>query len=68
MGGTLAEKILGSHTEKGHAEVGEIVDASVDFLMMHEVLGARIIPILEEMGVDKIWDSDRVLVVNDHWA
>jgi 3-isopropylmalate/(R)-2-methylmalate dehydratase large subunit len=68
LGGTLAEKILGSHTEKGHAEVGEIVDASVDFLMMHEVLGARIIPILEEMGVDKIWDSDRVLVVNDHWA
>ncbi|MHA2163049.1 MAG: 3-isopropylmalate dehydratase large subunit [Candidatus Thorarchaeota archaeon] len=68
LGGTLAEKILASHTEKGHVEVGEIVDASVDFLMVHEVLGARIIPILEEMGVDKIWDPDRVLVVNDHWA
>ncbi len=68
MGKTLAEKILGSHTKKGDATAGEIVEATVDFLMVHEVLGSRIIPILEEMGVDKVWDSEKILVVNDHWA
>lgn len=68
MGTTLAEKILGSHTEKGEATAGEIVEASVDLLMVHEVLGSRILPILEEMGFDKVWNADRVLVVNDHWA
>ncbi|MHA2141702.1 MAG: 3-isopropylmalate dehydratase large subunit [Candidatus Thorarchaeota archaeon] len=68
MGETLAEKILGSHTEKGEATAGEIVEASVDLLMVHEVLGSRIIPVLEEMDFDKVWDPNRILVVNDHWA
>ncbi|MHA1485515.1 MAG: 3-isopropylmalate dehydratase large subunit, partial [Candidatus Thorarchaeota archaeon] len=68
MGKTLAEKILGSHTKKKDATAGEIVEATVDFLMVHEVLGSRIISILDEMGVDKVWDPERILVVNDHWA
>ncbi len=68
MGATLAEKILGSHTEKGEATAGEIVEASVDLLMVHEVLGSRILPVLEEMGFEKVWDPERILVVNDHWA
>ena len=68
MSKTLAEKILGSHTKKGDAIAGEIVEATIDFLMVHEVLGSRIIPILEEMGVEKVWDPERILVVNDHWA
>ncbi len=68
MGATLAEKILGSHTEKGKATAGEIVETSVDLLMVHEVLGSRILPVLDEMGFDKVWDPDRILVVNDHWA
>ncbi len=68
MGYTLAEKILAAHTNEGRAVAGEIVDVSVDLLMVHEVLGSRIIPILEEMGFEKVWDPNRVLVVNDHWA
>ncbi|TFG13236.1 3-isopropylmalate dehydratase large subunit [Candidatus Thorarchaeota archaeon] len=68
MGLTLAEKILSRHTIEGEASPGEIVDAKIDFLMVHEVLGSRIIPILEKMGVDKVWDPESMLVVNDHWA
>jgi 3-isopropylmalate/(R)-2-methylmalate dehydratase large subunit len=68
LGKTLAEKLLASHTESGRASAGEIIDASIDFLMVHEVLGSRIIPILKEMGVKRIWDPNKVLVVNDHWA
>ncbi|MHA1925384.1 MAG: 3-isopropylmalate dehydratase large subunit [Candidatus Thorarchaeota archaeon] len=68
MGATLAEKILGSHTENGKATAGEIVETSVDLLMVHEVLGSRILPVLDEMGFDKVWNPDRILVVNDHWA
>ncbi|MHA1906746.1 MAG: 3-isopropylmalate dehydratase large subunit [Candidatus Thorarchaeota archaeon] len=68
MGSTLAEKILAAHTDDGKADAGEIIDASVDFLMVHEVLGSRIIPVLEEMNFERVWDPSRVLVVNDHWA
>jgi 3-isopropylmalate/(R)-2-methylmalate dehydratase large subunit len=65
---TIAEKILSAHSERKMASAGDIVEASVDLLMVHEVLGSRILPILNEMGFRKVWDPNRVLVVNDHWA
>lgn len=68
MSHTLAEKIIAAHTEEGKADAGEIVDASVDLIMVHEVLGSRIIPVLEEMGFERVWDPNKILVVNDHWA
>ncbi len=68
MGKTMAEKIIGSHTEEGEASAGDTVEVSVDLLMVHEVLGARIMPVLDEMEVDHVWDRSRIFVVNDHWA
>ena len=49
MGYTLAEKLLASHTNGGKATAGDIVEASVDLLMVHEVLGSRILNVLQEM-------------------
>ncbi|MHA1769283.1 MAG: 3-isopropylmalate dehydratase large subunit [Candidatus Thorarchaeota archaeon] len=68
MGMTIAEKILAFHTMDGKATAGEIVEANVDLLMVHEVLGSRILPILDEMGFKKVWDPERVVIFNDHWA
>lgn len=68
MGQTLAEKILAAHTSSRRAVAGSIIEADIDLLMVHEVLGSRIMPILDEMGFEKVWDRDKVLVVNDHWA
>lgn len=68
MGKTLAEKLLASHTDDGKAEAGNIIEAHVDLLMVHEVLGSRIIPILKEMDFKKVWDPRKIIVVNDHWA
>jgi 3-isopropylmalate/(R)-2-methylmalate dehydratase large subunit len=68
MGKTLAEKLLASHTDDGKASAGDIVEAHIDLLMVHEVLGSRIIPILREMDFKKVWDPEKVVVVNDHWA
>jgi homoaconitate hydratase family protein len=68
MGKTLAEKLLASHTDDGKASAGDIVEAHIDLLMVHEVLGSRIIPILKEMNFKKVWDPEKAVVVNDHWA
>ncbi|TFG33707.1 3-isopropylmalate dehydratase large subunit [Candidatus Thorarchaeota archaeon] len=68
MGKTLAEKLLASHTVDGKASAGDIVEAKIDLLMVHEVLGSRIIPILDEMDFKQVWDPQRIVVVNDHWA
>ncbi len=65
---TIAEKIIAAHTHEKNVSPGDIVDVSVDFIMVHEVLGSRIVSILEEMGFKKVWDPEKVLVVNDHWA
>ena len=68
MGFTLAEKILASHTDDGKASAGDIVEANVDLLMVHEVLGSRILDVLGDMDFKKVWDPERIVVVNDHWA
>jgi len=68
VGYTLAEKILASHTNDGKAIAGDIVEANVDLLMVHEVLGSRILDILAEMDFKKVWNPENIVVVNDHWA
>ena len=65
---TIAEKILAAHSGRANVSPGDIVEADVDLLMVHEVLGSRIIPILDEMGFEKVWDPNKIVVVNDHWA
>ncbi len=67
-GQTMAEKILASHSEKPQVEPGEIVEANIDLAMSHEMLGSRVLPHLEEAGVEKLWNPDRVIVVLDHWG
>ncbi|MFW9961636.1 MAG: 3-isopropylmalate dehydratase large subunit [Candidatus Thorarchaeota archaeon] len=68
MGKTLAEKLLASHTGDGNAVAGDVVEAHIDLLMVHEVLGSRIISILKEMDFKHVWDPNKIVVVNDHWA
>lgn len=63
-GQTIAEKILSRHSGKD-ARAGEQVVASVTTLMSHEawrVVGS----ILEECGVRKLWDKDKVILILDH--
>ncbi|MEM1659095.1 MAG: hypothetical protein QXK94_08695 [Candidatus Jordarchaeales archaeon] len=40
MGMTISEKILASHSGKERVEPGEIVNAKVDLVMVHEMLGS----------------------------
>lgn len=39
MSMTLSEKILASHSGRERVEPGEIVNAKVDLVMVHEMLG-----------------------------
>jgi 3-isopropylmalate/(R)-2-methylmalate dehydratase large subunit len=64
----MAEKILLKHTEKKEIEPGEIIEASIDVAMSHEMMGSRVLPQLNEAGVKKIWDPSRVVVILDHWV
>ncbi len=68
LGQTMAEKVLESHVVRGTVRPGKFIVARVDRLMVHEVLGSRVIPLLDRMGVTRVWDPEDIVVVNDHWA
>jgi 3-isopropylmalate/(R)-2-methylmalate dehydratase large subunit len=65
---TMAEKILINHIDAKDVTPGEIVDATIDIAMSHEMMGSRVLPHLEEVGASKIWDPNRVVMILDHWT
>jgi 3-isopropylmalate/(R)-2-methylmalate dehydratase large subunit len=64
---TIAEKILASHSSADRIKPGEIIDAKVDIIMSHEMLGMRVIDIFNEIGVEEIKEPDKLVVLLDHW-
>lgn len=65
MGMTLAEKVLARTSGKGRVIPGEIVDARPDLVMSH-LATWRSIAQLRQVGVERLWDPDRIAVVLDH--
>jgi 3-isopropylmalate/(R)-2-methylmalate dehydratase large subunit len=65
---TLVEKILAKKAGKKFVKPDEIVEVSVDRAMMHDALGAHTIAKFRELGVEKVWDPARIIVVLDHYV
>ncbi len=61
MKGTLAEKILARASGKAEVKTGEYVVASVDLAMTRELISDAV-----EIGVERVWDPEKVAVVLDH--
>src|SRR5690349_13351256 len=69
MGGmTAAEKIFAAHAGKERAHAGEIVAASVDRILLHDITGPLAIDQLKAMGADRVAAPDKVVLVGDHYS
>ena len=66
MSMTMAEKILAKASGKKEAEAGEIVMANIDVAMTHDLTGPLSVESFEKIGVDKVWDPEKIVVVFDH--
>jgi 3-isopropylmalate/(R)-2-methylmalate dehydratase large subunit len=66
-GATLAEKILARSGGLERVVPGQIVEGSVDLAMMHEQ-GAQTVAPFHQMGAQRVWDPDRVVIAIDHWV
>ncbi|MFZ0699883.1 MAG: 3-isopropylmalate dehydratase large subunit [Thermoplasmata archaeon] len=66
-GMTLAEKILARAAGIDHVVPGQIIEGNVDLAMMHEQ-GAQTVAPFHQMGAEKVWDPDRVVIAIDHWV
>ncbi|MHA1631206.1 MAG: 3-isopropylmalate dehydratase large subunit, partial [Candidatus Freyarchaeota archaeon] len=67
MGKTLAEKIL-SLASNSDVYKGDIVVVEVDFAMAQDGTAPLTIEALERMGVEKVWNPEKIVLVIDHNA
>lgn len=66
MGKTIAEKILSAKADKPEARAGDYVMARPDLIAFHELLFPPALKLFRELGVDKVWDPDKIVMVIDH--
>ena len=65
MGMTMTEKILARASGQGKVKPGEYIWAKVDGTA---VIGGRWVKRLESLGVEKLFDPDRIYITEDHIA
>ena len=68
MAHTLAQKILLAHTETDRVVPGEIVMVRCDVVMTNDISGPMAFRAMERMGVEKVFDPAKVVVVPDHFT
>ncbi len=62
----IVEKILCRASGRGKVEPGEIISAKIDRVMFHDLTGPLTVKAFKEIGVSRVWDPDRVVVIFDH--
>jgi 3-isopropylmalate/(R)-2-methylmalate dehydratase large subunit len=65
---TLAEKIVLAHTDADVVTPGDVVMLRCDLVMANDVTGPVAFRALERMGVDRVFDPERVVMVADHFT
>ncbi|MFZ5645927.1 MAG: 3-isopropylmalate dehydratase large subunit [Bacillota bacterium] len=68
MGMTITEKILAAHAGKDRVEPGELVNVKVDLALGNDITAPVAIKEFEKIGVDRVFDKERVALVPDHFV
>lgn len=68
MGMTITEKILAAHAGRAVVEPGEFVIAKVDVVMGNDGSTAGALPVWRQIGVERVFDPERVAIVFDHFV
>ena len=69
----IVEKILARASGKERVSPDDVVFANVDKVMVHDVSGPGVIKVFDKLkkqgiNVDKLWDSSKVWVAEDHFV
>jgi len=62
----ITEKILAKASGKKTVHPGEIVDANVDMVMIHDLTGPLAVEAFKKIGSQKVWNNKKVVVILDH--
>ncbi len=66
MGQTIIEKIISHNIGASSVKPGDIVTVNVDRVMLDDIMIPFIVDKFEEMGFQKVWDPDKVVLIYDH--
>ncbi|RKY23813.1 MAG: 3-isopropylmalate dehydratase large subunit [Planctomycetota bacterium] len=64
---TITEKILARAAGKKTVKPGELINAKIDIIMCHDVTTPPAISMLIEKGINKVFDSEKIVVTPDHF-
>ena len=67
MGMTITEKILAKAAGKKKVSPGELVNANIDIVMCHDVTTPPAISMLGRLGIDKVFNPEKIIVTPDHF-
>ena len=65
---TIAEKILARHAGKEHVRPNDLINARVDLVLGNDVTAPVAIKEFERIGVETVFDRDRIALVPDHFT
>ena len=65
---TIAEKILAAHAGLDEVSPGQLVECNLDLVLSNDVTTPIAIKTFNEIGVGKVFDPTRVLIVPDHYT
>lgn len=68
MGQTLTEKLLAAHCGRDLVVPGEIINATLDLVICHEVTTPPAVEMLKKLGITKVFDPSKILVTPDHFV
>jgi 3-isopropylmalate/(R)-2-methylmalate dehydratase large subunit len=70
MGHTLSEKILAAHIvgEQASLRPGDLIEVGVDLILANDITAPIAIREFSRLGVEKIFDPEKVVLVADHFA
>lgn len=65
---TITEKIFAKHAGLDFVEANQMVEAKVDIVLANDITGPIAIEKFEEIGIGKVFDKSRVVLVPDHFV
>jgi len=68
MSMTITEKILAAHAGKDRVSPGELINCRLDLAMANDVTAPVAIKEFSKLGLDRVFDPERVVLVPDHFT
>ena len=65
---TITEKILAAHAGMDSVSPGDIIQVQVDLALANDITGPLAIRVFNEIGTGKVFDSEKIAVVLDHFV